>query len=85
MYLDSCKDLVKTREDIRWAEGRKRKLEEELEEVNGQLFVMYKCSTVKEGGPFSSITRPFPPYGRKPRGYSGKLGNTLGNYVTMLL
>ena len=34
--------MVKTREDIRWAEGRKRKLEEELEEVNGQLFVMYK-------------------------------------------
>ena len=42
MYLDSCKDLVETREDIRWAEGRKQKLEEELEEVNGQLFVMYK-------------------------------------------
>ena len=42
MYLDSCKDLVETREDIRWAEGRKWKLEEELEEVNGQLFVMYK-------------------------------------------
>ena len=42
MYLDSCKDLVKTRDDIRWAEGRKQKLEEELEEVNGQLFVMYK-------------------------------------------
>ena len=42
MYLDSCKDLVETRDDIRWAEGRKRKLEEELEEVNGQLFVMYK-------------------------------------------
>ena len=34
--------MVETREDIRWAEGRKWKLEEELEEVNGQLFVMYK-------------------------------------------
>ena len=43
------------------------------------------CSTVKEGGSFSSITSPFPPYGGKPRGYSGKLGNTLGNYVTILL
>ena len=42
MYLDSCKDLVETREDIRWAVGRKWKLEEELKEVNGQLFVMYK-------------------------------------------
>ena len=42
MYLNLCKDLVETREDIRQAEGRKRKLEEELEEVNGQLFVMYK-------------------------------------------
>ena len=36
LYLDSCKDLVETRDDIRWNEGRKRK----LEEVNGQLFVM---------------------------------------------
>ena len=34
--------MVETREDIRWAEGRKWKLEEEFEEVNGQLFVMYK-------------------------------------------
>ena len=42
MYLDLCKDLVETRDDIRWAEGKKQKLEEELEEVNGQLFVMYK-------------------------------------------
>ena len=42
MYLDSCKYLVKTREDIIWVEERKQKLEEELEEVNGQLFVMYK-------------------------------------------
>lgn len=40
LYLDSCKDLVETRDDIRWNEGRKRKLEDELEEVNGQLFVM---------------------------------------------
>ena len=48
MYLDSCKDLVETREDIRWAEGRKRKLEEELEEVNGQLFVMYKHLSSEE-------------------------------------
>ena len=39
LYLNSCKDLVETRDDIRWNEGRKRKLEEELE-VNGQLFVM---------------------------------------------
>ena len=40
LYLDSCKDLVETRDDIRWNEGRKQKLEDELEEVNGQLFVM---------------------------------------------
>ena len=44
-----------------------------------------KCSTVKEGVHFSSSTRPLPPYGGKSRGYSRKLGNTLGNYVTMLL
>ena len=48
MYLDSCKGLVKTRDDIRWAEGRKRKLEEELVEVNGQLFVMYKHLNIEE-------------------------------------
>ena len=48
LYLDSCKDLVETRDDIRWAEGRKRKLEEELEEVNGQLFVMYKLLSSEE-------------------------------------
>ena len=48
LYLDSCKDLVETRDDIRWAEGRKRELEEELEEVNGQLFVMYKHLSVEE-------------------------------------
>ena len=48
LYLDSCKDLVETREDIRWAEGRKRKLEEELEEVNGQLFVMTRHLTSEE-------------------------------------
>ena len=48
LYLDSCKDLVETRDDIRWAEGRKLKLEEELEEVNGQLFVMYKHFSSKE-------------------------------------
>ena len=30
LYLDLCKDLVETRDDIRWAEGRKQKLEEEL-------------------------------------------------------
>ena len=43
------------------------------------------CSMVKELGPFSSITSPFLPYGRKPRDYSRKLGNTLGNYIIMLL
>ena len=48
LYLDSCKDLVETREDIRWAEGRKRKLEDELEEVNGQLFVMTRHLTSEE-------------------------------------
>ena len=48
LYLYSCKDLVETRDDIRWAEGRKRKLEEELEEVNGQLFVMYKYLSSEE-------------------------------------
>ena len=48
LYLDSCKDLVETRDDIRWAEGRKRKLEEELEEVHGQLFVMYKHLSSEE-------------------------------------
>ena len=48
LYLDSCKDLVETRNDIRWVEGRKRKLEEELEEVNGQLFVMYKHLSSEE-------------------------------------
>ena len=48
LYLDSCKDLVETREDIRWSEGRKRKLEEELEEVNGQLFVMNKHLSSEE-------------------------------------
>ena len=48
LYLDSCKDLVETRDDIRWAEGRKWKLEEELEEVNGQLFVMYKHLSSEE-------------------------------------
>ena len=46
--MDSCKDLIETREDIRWAEGRKWKLEEELEEVNGQLFVMYKHLSSEE-------------------------------------
>ena len=46
--MDSCKDLVETREDIRWTEGRKQKLEEELEEVNGQLFVMYKHLSSEE-------------------------------------
>ena len=35
---------------------------------------------VKEGGPFSWFTSPFP-WG-KPWGYSGKLGNTLGNVTT---
>ena len=39
---------METREDIRWAEGRKWKLEEELEEVNGQLFVMYKHLSSEE-------------------------------------
>ena len=39
---------METREDIRWAEGRKQKLEEELEEVNGQLFVMYKHLSSEE-------------------------------------
>ena len=48
LYLDLCKDLVETRDDIRWAEGRKRKLEEELEEVNGKLFVMYKHLSSEE-------------------------------------
>ena len=46
--MDLCKDLLETREDIRWAEGRKQKLEEELEEVNGQLFVMYKHLSSEE-------------------------------------
>ena len=40
LYLNSFKDLVEAREDIKWNEGRKQKLEDELEEVNGQLFVM---------------------------------------------
>ena len=39
---------METREDIRWAEGRKRKFEEELEEVNSQLFVMYKHLSSEE-------------------------------------
>ena len=33
---------------MRWAEGRKQKLEEELKEVNGQLFVMYKHLSSEE-------------------------------------
>ena len=40
--------MGETRDNIRWAEGRKQKLEEELEEVNGQLFVMYKHLNSKE-------------------------------------
>ena len=48
LYLVSCKDLVETRDNMRWAEGRKQKLEEELEEVNGQLFVMYKHLSSEE-------------------------------------
>ena len=39
---------METREDIRWAERRKWKLEEELEEVYGQLFVMYKHLSSEE-------------------------------------
>ena len=39
---------METRDDIRWAEGRKQKLEEELEEVNGQLFVMSKHLSSEE-------------------------------------
>ena len=67
LYLDSCKDLVETRDDIRWAEGRKWKLEEELEEVNGQLFVMYKHLSSEE----PRNTRLKASYGRKLR-FSGQ-------------
>ena len=45
----------------------------------------YMCSTVKEGGPFLLVTSFFLPYGEKSRDYSGKLGNTLGNYIKMPL
>ena len=45
MYLDSCKEMVETGEEIRRGEQKKRKLEESLEQVNGQLLVLNRHYT----------------------------------------
>ena len=45
MYLDSCKEMVETGEEIRRGEQKKRKLEQSLEEVNGQLQVLNRHYT----------------------------------------
>ena len=45
MYLDSCKEMVVTGEEIRRGDLKKCKLEESLEAVNGQLLVMNRHYT----------------------------------------
>ena len=45
MYLDSCKEMVEKGESIRRGEQKKCKLEESLEEVNGQLVVLNRHYT----------------------------------------
>ena len=59
-------------------------LEEHTSGIEREMHT-HKCSTVKEGDPFLSITSPFLSYGGKHRDYSGRSRNTLGNYVITLL
>ena len=42
-YLESCRDVVEMDLDIKQLEQRKRKIEDDLAEVNGQLSSMKKC------------------------------------------
>ena len=41
-YLESCRDIVEMDLDIKQLEQRKRKIEDDLAEVNGQLSAMKK-------------------------------------------
>ena len=41
-YLDSCKEMIEMDRDIKVAERRKRKIQDDLDEVNGQLHSMQR-------------------------------------------